>query len=445
MAKEYLIGDFLKRIKRPVVLEPNKEYNLVTIKMNHKGVVLRGKKRGCDIKSKMFQVKEGDFILSGIDARNGAFGIVGKELEDAIVTNDFWYFEIDETIISKELFLELTATTWFDDICQKGSDGTTQRIRLQKDKFFNQRINLPEGNSQKKLLTKILKFKNGYHKLNKEIEIQKNLIKQLKQAIFQEAIQGKLTEGWRKQNPNIEPANELLKRIKAEKEQLVKDKKIKKDKELPVITEVDIPFKLPENWVACHIRDLIQLINGKAFKPSDWSDNGLPIIRIQNLNKPNSKFNYCDFEVDNKYIIEKGDLLVAWSGTPGTSFGAFIWNEDKAVLNQHIFKCPIFGNMSAEFLKLLINSNLDIMISRAYGAAGLKHIKKGDFESIIIALPSLFEQNEIVKRVNILISKCNALELEVAQSEQHANMLMQAVLKEAFESKTEKTEEYANA
>ena len=99
----------------------------------------------------------------------------------------------------------------------------------------------------------------------------------------------------------------------------------------------------------------------------------------------------------------------------------------------------------SNFWQLLLNSNLDIMISRAYGAAGLKHIKKGDFESIIIALPSLFEQNEIVKRVNVLISKCNALELEIAQSEQHTNKLMQAVLKEAFENKTENMEEFANA
>ena len=101
MAKEYLIGEILKRIKRPIDLESNQEYDLVTIKMNHKGVVLRGQKKGFDIKSKMFEVKEGDFILSGIDARNGAFGIVTKELEGAIVTNDFWYYEINEKIILK--------------------------------------------------------------------------------------------------------------------------------------------------------------------------------------------------------------------------------------------------------------------------------------------------------------------------------------------------------
>ena len=104
MAKEYLIGDFLKRIKRPIQLIDDQEYKLVTIKMNHNGVVLREHKKGALIKSKMYEVKKGDFILSGIDARNGAFGIVPPELDGAIVTNDFWYFEIDANIIAKRLF-----------------------------------------------------------------------------------------------------------------------------------------------------------------------------------------------------------------------------------------------------------------------------------------------------------------------------------------------------
>ena len=76
-----------------------KKYKLVTVKLNHKGIVLREEKLGSLIKSKMYEVKEGDFILSGIDARNGAFGIVPKELDGAIVTNDFWYFDIDKNIV----------------------------------------------------------------------------------------------------------------------------------------------------------------------------------------------------------------------------------------------------------------------------------------------------------------------------------------------------------
>ena len=160
MGTEYLIKSFLKRIKRPITLVAGKEYKLVTIKMNHKGVVLRGLKKGGEIKSNMYEVKEGDFILSGIDARNGAFGIISKDLDGAIVTNDFWYFELDETLIDKHFFLELTSTSWFDEICRLGSDGTTQRIRLQKDKFFNQEIDLPSLDKQKSFTTKFLKSGN---------------------------------------------------------------------------------------------------------------------------------------------------------------------------------------------------------------------------------------------------------------------------------------------
>ena len=129
------IGNFFKRIKRPIKLEKDKSYKLVTIRMHHKGIVLREEKQGYLIKSNMYEVHKGDFILSGIDARNGAFGIVPEELNKAIVTNDFWYFKLDENIVNKYFFLELTATSWFDDICKKGSDGTTQRIRLKKINF----------------------------------------------------------------------------------------------------------------------------------------------------------------------------------------------------------------------------------------------------------------------------------------------------------------------
>lgn len=183
MASSYLISDFLHRIKRPIELETHVEYKLVTIKMNHNGLVLRERKKGNEIKSNMYLVKTGDFILSGIDARNGAFGIIPEELDDAIVTNDFWYFEIDEEIILKELFLELTATVWFDEICKKGSDGTTQRIRLQKDKFFNQTVWLPEKDEQETILDKIKLVNN----LKKENQTQKNILESLLQSILYEA------------------------------------------------------------------------------------------------------------------------------------------------------------------------------------------------------------------------------------------------------------------
>ena len=153
--KKVKIGEFLKRKRILVQLEPEKEYKLITIKLYHKGVFLRCNKKGSEIHSNMYKVSKGDFILSGIDARNGAFGIVPESLDGVIVTNDFWYFDIDESIIKKEFFLWLTSTPVFLDACQKSSMGETQRIRLQKDAFYNYQINCPSIEYQDEFLSKI--------------------------------------------------------------------------------------------------------------------------------------------------------------------------------------------------------------------------------------------------------------------------------------------------
>ena len=176
--KSYKISDFLTRLKRPKTLENKEDYQLVTIKLNHKGVIPRTFKKGSDIKSKMFEVKEGDFVLSGIDARNGAFGIVPNSLDGAIITNDFWCLSVDNNIINKHYFFHLTSTSWFDDICKRASDGTTQRIRLQKDKFFNEVVYLPGKDEQEKILEK-LKIIENLEKINLEQSQQILLAKQL--------------------------------------------------------------------------------------------------------------------------------------------------------------------------------------------------------------------------------------------------------------------------
>jgi type I restriction enzyme, S subunit len=81
---------------------------------------------------------------------------------------------------------------------------------------------------------------------------------------------------------------------------------------------------LPPGWTQAPIGVLCTLINGRAFKPTDWTKTGRLIIRIQNLNNPNAAFNYYDDEVDARHLISKGELLFAWSGPPGTSFGAHV-------------------------------------------------------------------------------------------------------------------------
>ncbi|MDH6534579.1 hypothetical protein D0T51_05515 [Parabacteroides sp. 52] len=444
MAKQYFIKDFLKRIKRPIVLKDNEEYKLVTVKMNHKGVVLREKKKGCEIKSNMYIVKEGDFILSGIDARNGAFGIVPFELDGAVVTNDFWYFDLDENIILKELFLQMTSTVWFDEICKKGSDGTTQRIRLQKDKFFNQKIWLPEKTEQKIILEHILNFKTKLECVSIQNIIQNEQAKLLKQSILQDAIQGKLTAEWREQNPDVEAANELLKRIKAEKEKLIKEKKIKKEKPLPPIKEEEVPFDLPDGWVWCRLGEVFSTTSGGTPNRANskywkgdviWYKSGELNDNILDDNSEEFITN-LGLQESSATLFPHGTLLIAMYGA--TAGKLAILNR-KAATNQAI--CGFFENkgVKTKYLFYYLMANRSKMIEDSWGMSQ-PNISQTYLRNFIFVLPSLVEQQVIVEKVETFMKKCNQLSEEIDNLNKHSQDLLKALFNETFDLREAKQE-----
>lgn len=445
MAKEYLISDFLKRIKRPIELSENSEYKLVTIKMNHNGVTLREIKKGFEIKSNMYLVKEGDFILSGIDARNGAFGIIPKELDNAIVTNDFWYFEIDEDIILKELFLELTATSWFDEICKRGSDGTTQRIRLQKDKFFNQTILLPEKEVQRKILDKVINLKLKQNELGKELQFQNKFLLRLKQNILEEAIQGKLTNTWRENNQEKESANDLYKLIKIDKEKKIKNKIIKKEKELDPIAEDEIPHKIPDNWIWCRLGELYSTTSGGTplranatywsgditwYKSGELTDTYLDA-------ESEEKISEIGLKESSATLFPKGTLLIAMYGA--TAGKLSILNRD-ASTNQAI--CGFFFNefIETKYLFYFLMAQRAKMISDSWGMSQ-PNISQTYLRNFVFALPPREEQKIIIEKVELLMNKCLKLSQEIETLDKHGKTLMKAMFNETFETKTEECQD----
>jgi len=157
------------------------------------------------------------------------------------------------------------------------------------------------------------------------------------------------------------------------------------------------------NYPTVPIGDICDLINGRAFKPEDWqrsASGGLPIVRIQNLNTPDSEFNYYTGEVSDRHIINERELLFSWSGSRGTSFGAHIWNGGKAVLNQHIFKVGFDESRATKmYLLYALNKAVTEVEENLHGGVGLVHITKGDLEKIEIPLPPLEVQKEIVAEI----------------------------------------------
>jgi type I restriction enzyme, S subunit len=157
---------------------------------------------------------------------------------------------------------------------------------------------------------------------------------------------------------------------------------------------------VPEHWQIQKLKHLARFHNGFAFKPGDWSDQGVPIIRIQNLNGSDD-FNYTilqDLPVSLR--IQPGDLLFAWSGNRGTSFGSFIWDRQfEGYLNQHIFKLAGYS-LDRRYFAHLLRAVTRHVEEQTHGIIGLVHITKPELGAVSVPVAPLAEQVEIAKWID---------------------------------------------
>ena len=206
-------------------------------------------------------------------------------------------------------------------------------------------------------------------------------ISQTKSKILDLAIHGKLVP----QDPTDEPASKLLKRINPKAE---------------ITSDNGHYQKLPEGWAILKVGNVAEYINGRAFKPEEWEQTGLPIIRIQNLNDPNAYYNRTKNEYEEKYLIKKGDLLFAWAA----SLGTYIWKGDDAWLNQHIFKVVPYPFMDKKYLYYAFHAMITEFYRKSHGS-GMIHITRKQFEEITLWLPPLAEQFRIVQYLQQVFEK----------------------------------------
>ena len=182
--------------------------------------------------------------------------------------------------------------------------------------------------------------------------------------------------------------------------------------------------ELPKNWTEASLGQLATYINGKGFKKSEWREDGLPIIRIQNLNNPLATFNYTNERHEERYKVLKGDLLVAWSA----SLGAYLWEGEEAWLNQHIFKVqPDLRLVSKSFLYYAVKNSIDELYKVTHGM-GMVHVTKGKFEGHGIWLPPLNEQIRIANKLDSLLAKVDAAQARLEKIPGLVKRFRQSVL-----------------
>ena len=161
------LSEILRRIKEPIAIEDGILYKRITVRNNGRGVVQRDELHGSAIGTKrQFVAHAGQFIISRIDARNGAFGIVPKELEGAVVTNDFWLFEVQKAL--PEYLMLVLSSKRFQQYWQTQSSGTTNRQRVSENDFLCSKISLPSIDDQIAVVRKYQELTTNAFKIEEE-------------------------------------------------------------------------------------------------------------------------------------------------------------------------------------------------------------------------------------------------------------------------------------
>ena len=213
-------------------------------------------------------------------------------------------------------------------------------------------------------------------------------IKQTRSKILDLAIHGKLVP----QDPNDEPAAELLKRINPKAE---------------ITCDNGHSKKLPQSWIICRLGEICKVENGYAFSSDEYKPSGTPLVRISNIVNDKIDLSSCVFvqeDVEEKFIVSKGDLLIAMSGATTGKMGVYSKNEI-SYLNQRVGNIKILNKdlLLPEYRNYFMISKMDDILKLAYGGAQ-PNISAKVISNFLFPLPPISEQQRIVAKIEELFS-----------------------------------------
>lgn len=395
------IGSFLVRIKDSVDIEDNQNYKRVSIKLYNGGITLRDIELGVNIGTKkQFRIKKGHFLLSKIDARNGAIGIVPESCNNAIITGNFWDFEIDTNKADPQFLSLLMTTDYFVNLFDKASNGTTNRHYLQENLFLKTEIPLPP------------------------IGIQKDFVKRYNEKI-------KLAEEQEKELYQLEQdANNY---IALQLGIICKNNVIESNKYnyLTFYNLIDLSrwdlYKNNCNSIISEKYKFSKLSDVVTEKPLYGAGekgikkrSDIRYIRITDINEDgtlNDDFVSAE-KVDPKYLLEENDFLIARSGN--TVGKTFLYKKEfgKCIYAGYLIKFKLdTKKIIPEYLLYYTKSNIyKQWIASNQRANAQPNINSNEFLNSPIIIPPIEEQNYIVNHLQKIKEKIISLKQQAEEN-----------------------------
>jgi type I restriction enzyme, S subunit len=316
---------------------------------------------------------------------------------------------------------------------------TVERINL-KEKFVTSALSQLTTNNAKKEWAFLQEYFDSF--FNETANIKK-----LRETVLQLAVQGKLTADWRLQRSlsgaEVEDASVLLKRIQKEKDQLIKDKKIKKEKSLPPITKDEVPYELPDGWVWCRMGTVSDIQRGSSPRPkgdpryfseTKTKNHWISIKDISKHTKDNILLDTEEYLTDlgtqySRYV-DKNELIVAVSGS---TTGKCCLTGIDGYFYDGLAMVRLIGCSIDHQYHLMYYLQLYYHMNDAKFGAAFPNINTKFLNEMMFPFPPLEEQKAIVQKVNALMGLCDALEQQVQQSREQSEQLMLSCLREVFE------------
>ncbi len=359
-------------------------------------------------------VKYGDIIYSTVRPYLHNMCIIDKEFSfKPIASSGFAVMSCLGKLYNRYLFFYLMSPT-FDNYANASENarGATYPA-INDDRLYRAIVPVPPLQEQHRIVDKIeeiLPYIDQYDKAYTKLEtFNKKFPEDMKKSILQMAMQGKLVE----QRSEEGTANELYEQIVAEKAQLIKDGKIKKEKPLPEITEDEIPFEIPSSWKWVRLSEVINVRDGTHDSPK-YRETGIPLVTSKNISGGRLDFSNVKYisredanKINERSNVDSGDILFAMIGSIGNPV---IVKKDRefCVKNVALFKNYDKSKMCIEYVYWFLYREQYVMKKNASGGVQ-SFISLKVFRNYLFPLPPLEEQKRIIAKIEELLPYCDQL------------------------------------